>query len=132
MAPNRRPKTVTRKGRTLVAFEEDPKAPGLIAVGEEDFPGPFCRNCGNPFTLHEDDLACVERLHPVFPIGDFTMPYVAHFEHGAAVQFSTPLDLTNRFMHDRIVRQINLVTNELNKLERITKRTTGKTLWEAD
>jgi hypothetical protein len=42
--------------------------PEVIWLGDEAIVGPFCRHCGNPFSLHGIGSHCPNRvLHPVFP-----------------------------------------------------------------
>lgn len=60
--------------RQRFAAREFPKAIFLPGPGddpergEECIAGPFCRHCGNPYSLHGVKLRCPDRhLHPLFP-----------------------------------------------------------------
>jgi hypothetical protein len=60
---------VTRRSsrRDAGPFFQPRALPMAMVVDGEWVAGPFCRNCGNPFALHEEDMRCVPSRHARFP-----------------------------------------------------------------
>lgn len=61
----------TKAGFMLNSTFEPLNLPEVIWVGEESYPGPFCKHCGNPQTVHGPEAECLNyRVSPLFPKGD--------------------------------------------------------------
>jgi hypothetical protein len=63
----RSPGTTRRGRRDSGPFFEARTYPLTLVVDGEWVAGPFCRNCGNPLSLHESDSRCVPSAHWLFP-----------------------------------------------------------------